>query len=239
MYRFYLNVVKSYKCLQWIICCWCKLFFLTEEQELASEPRPWLHFISVWDFCDRLPIAELFCWEEDLCKFRRNAPKISLSCHSVSFKTSWEQSALKAVQLLLKGQDNNESNEGVFFPLCSFPAWHSAGILKHFGSHLCAIDYFTPRDNESLQRTLRRNTCFQEINTLFGFQAHGKILIGETAILQKVPLHSCAHVRSNVGAHARTKPKLRERRCAFVTTQWWIAETHLLTALRWKNSWIH
>lgn len=195
MYRFYLNVVKSYKYLQWIICCRCKLFFFpTEEQELASEPRPWLHFISVWDFCDRLPIAELFCWEEDLCKFRRNASKISLFCHSVgSFKTLWEQSALKAVQLLLKGQDNNESNE-VFFPLCSFPAWHSAGILKHFGSHLCAIDYFTPRDNESLQRTLRRNTCFQEINTLFGFRTPGKILIGETVPFCKRYLCMCAHM---------------------------------------------
>ncbi len=50
------------------------------------------------------------------------------------------------------------------------------------------IDYFSSRDNEHQQGTLWRNSCFPEINILFGsLSPSSKILIWATASLQFVP----------------------------------------------------
>lgn len=84
--------------------------------------------------------------------------------------------------------------------LCSssLSAWHTAGILYCFRSHLCTIDYFTPRDNESQPGTLGNNSCFPKINILFDFLSPGEILIGETVPFA-IGISACARMWRKVG----------------------------------------
>lgn len=85
--------------------------------------------------------------------------------------------------------------------LCSssLSAWHTAGILFHFRSHLCTIDCFTPRDNESQPGTHReKQLLFPEINISFDFLSPGEILIGETVPFA-IGISACARMWGKVG----------------------------------------
>lgn len=89
----------------------------------------------------------------------------------------------------------------------SWPTWEAICVW---------IDYFCPRDNERQQGSLWRNSCFPEINILFGsLSPSSKILIRATVSLPRdVCVYLCTYVHAG-GQHSRTKRLLF---CLFLST---------------------
>lgn len=208
--------------------------FSAMHSELASKlcPLPCICFLSFVATCQCHS-----CTLRGFVKIHSECLKILHLCQNISW--TWRS-------VVPKGRRSDAGNASLCRHLSQLPS--SSDIpQQRFGNHLCAIDYFTPRDNESLQGTPRRNTCFREINTLFALSDSWRnIDPGDHVIVVKKKKKKkaiCAHAgmsrqAGSLGAQLHVSAVLLL--LGFLASTWlWIAGTRHLTALQWKNSWMH